>query len=71
MSENKTFMCANKSCAYHTRQPIEKSALEINGYRLCQDCFDKGKRMRVDVVVFNVDLPERVNQNLKRLRELL
>lgn len=52
MAECETFYCANKGCNYHSRQPIKNCALHINGYRLCKDCFGKGKRLRLDVVVY-------------------
>jgi hypothetical protein len=50
--EPKSFWCANKGCSYHSRQLIERCALQINGYRLCKDCYAKGKGLRLDVVVY-------------------
>lgn len=53
LTTNKTFWCANgKNCDYHSKQPIENSVAELNGYHLCKNCFGKGYRLRLDVVVY-------------------
>ena len=52
MAESKTFWCANKDCRYLSRQPIEKNKQELEGYRLCEDCYGRGFRLRHGVVVY-------------------
>jgi len=46
------FLCANEDCRVMSMRPIEKSKQELDGFRLCKDCYDKGFRLRHGVVVY-------------------
>ncbi len=49
--ENKYFYCANKQCSFHSMQLETNIAQELEGHKLCKDCFNKGLRLKQGVVV--------------------
>lgn len=60
MAISKTFWCANKDCLYEyysgyhnlSKRSIDKCKQELDGNRLCEDCYDRGFRIKHGVVVY-------------------
>jgi hypothetical protein len=49
------FWCANKNCTTHTKQPTLNIAQEVEGYKLCKDCYGRGYRLKNDVIVYRIE----------------
>jgi len=47
----KFFYCFNDRC-WQGRQPLSNIAQELDGKKLCKECYDRGLRMRRGVVVY-------------------
>jgi hypothetical protein len=45
------FYCSNKSCNFHTTQPISNVSQELGEYKLCKDCVVRGFYLKQGVVV--------------------
>jgi hypothetical protein len=59
MPEIKTFKCANKDCHFRTYQTFDKIAQEIDNYRLCKDCVNRGFRIRPGMTIYRISRKEK------------
>ena len=66
------FWCANKDCRYKSPQPIKRCKQKLNGCSLCEDCYNIGLRLKIDVVVYYEVQPlNKYQENLKYMRNKL